>query len=264
LPIFDRLRRILQPRMGPGSLSMNWRSTAVLQLVVLGVTLTANAVVKNSTMRITVLDEETHAAYVNDNGVPKNCDFANFDAYCHNSWTTIVTNVLLVQEGDREPYRVTCRVETKWSHCKPLLKGYSFDAKKEKGGLLIYYLDEVGKLRKQLYTYVAEQQRDDELRTATPGGRSQSEEPAVLGSKQPVAAASIEKEQAAKCSFISSPEGAEIRVDGKFVGSTPSAVNLSTGDHAVVVSMAGFADWKRQLTVSPGSDLTVKAVLQKQ
>lgn len=240
---------------------MNWRTAAVLQLIVLWATLTASAVVKNSTMRITVLDEETHATYANDTGVPKNCDFANFDAYCHNSWTTVVTNVLLVQEDDEQPYRVTCTVETKWSHCKPLLKGFSFDARKEKHGLLIYYLDEVGKLRKQLYTYVADQQKHDE-----PGAtRSQSKEPAVLESRQPAAVASVEQEhQTAKCSFISSPEGAEIRVDGKFVGNTPSAVSLSIGDHTVVVSLTGFADWKRQLAVSAGSDLTVNAALQKQ
>jgi len=237
---------------------MNWRAAVVLQLVVL-VSLPANAVIKNST-RITVLDEETHAAYINDNGVPKNCDFANYDAYCHNSWTTIVTNVLLVQEGDREPYRVTCRVETKWSHCKPLLKGYSFDAKKEKRGLLIYYLDEVGKLRQQLYSYVAEPGEAGPKATSR-----RAENAAALGSRQPVPAASQESQpEMAKCSFISTPGGAEITVDGKFVGSTPSSLRLSTGDHLVVISMQGFSEWKRHMNVMQDSDLTIDAVLQKQ
>ena len=240
---------------------MKWQTAAVLQVVVFWASVTANAVVKNSTMRITVLDEETHATYANDSGVPKNCDFANFDAYCHNSWTTVVTNVLLVQEGDAEPYRVTCRVETKWSHCKPLLKGYSFDAKKDKRGLLIYYLDEVGKLRKQLYTYVAEQQKQEESKSAS----NRSEEPPVLGSKTPTQASSAEGEhQAAKCSFISTPSGADILLDGKFVGSTPSVLSLSTGDHWVVISTPGFSEWKRQMNVMQDSDLTINAVLQKQ
>lgn len=92
-------------------------------------------------------------------GVPKNCDGVNYDAYCNNSRTTIMTNTLLVQEERGEPYRVICTVETRWSHCKPLLKGFSFDARKEKRGLLIYYVDEAGKLRKQLYTYVGEDKR---------------------------------------------------------------------------------------------------------
>lgn len=52
-------------------------------------------------------------------------------------------------------------------------------------------------------------------------------------------------------------------VDGRYVGSTPSVLGLATGTHVVVVTMNGFAEWKRQLEVSPGSELTVNAVLQK-
>ena len=35
------------------------------------------------------------------------------------------------------------------------------------------------------------------------------------------------------------------------------------GSHVVVVRMNGFAEWKRELTVEPGSELTINAVLQK-
>ena len=38
----------------------------------------------------------------------------------------------------------------------------------------------------------------------------------------------------------------------------------SSANHSVVLSMPGFAQWKRDLTVMPGSDLTVGATLQKQ
>jgi len=47
------------------------------------------------------------------------------------------------------------------------------------------------------------------------------------------------------------------------VGSTPSVLTLSVGNHAVEVALPGFAQWKRDLTVSTGSELTVNAVLQK-
>ena len=66
-----------------------------------------------------------------------------------------------------------------------------------------------------------------------------------------------------KCSFTSTPSGAEVTVDGRYVGSTPSVLTLSTGVHVVVVSSPGFAQWKRELTVSPESDLTINAILKK-
>jgi hypothetical protein len=67
-----------------------------------------------------------------------------------------------------------------------------------------------------------------------------------------------------RCDFNSTPSGAEITVDGKYVGDTPSEVGLSVGTHTVVVSIAGFAQWKRELAVQPDSRLNVNAVLQKE
>jgi hypothetical protein len=66
-----------------------------------------------------------------------------------------------------------------------------------------------------------------------------------------------------KCSVSSTPSGADVTLDGRYVGSTPSVLGLTTGTHVVVISMAGFAQWKRELAVTAGSDLTVNAVLQK-
>jgi hypothetical protein len=66
-----------------------------------------------------------------------------------------------------------------------------------------------------------------------------------------------------RCNFTSTPSGAEISLDGKYVGSTPSAISVSPGSHTVVFSMPGFAQWTRELSVAPGSDLTVNAILQK-
>jgi PEGA domain len=67
-----------------------------------------------------------------------------------------------------------------------------------------------------------------------------------------------------KCNFSSTPPGAEITLDGKFVGSTPSEIELPTGAHVVVFSIPGFTQWKRELTVLSGSELTVSASLQKE
>ena len=53
-------------------------------------------------------------------------------------------------------------------------------------------------------------------------------------------------------------------LDGKYVGSTPSKIELETGTHVVIVFMAGFTQWTRELTVLPGSELNVSAILQKE
>jgi hypothetical protein len=66
-----------------------------------------------------------------------------------------------------------------------------------------------------------------------------------------------------KCNFSSTPSGAEITLDGKYAGNTPSIIGLSPGAHTVGFSLPGFVPWTRNLTVSPGSELTVSATLQK-
>ena len=66
-----------------------------------------------------------------------------------------------------------------------------------------------------------------------------------------------------KCNFNSTPSGAEITVDWRYVGSTPSEIGLSPGTHVVVISLPGFAEWKRDLTVGADSAVNVTANLQK-
>jgi hypothetical protein len=67
-----------------------------------------------------------------------------------------------------------------------------------------------------------------------------------------------------RCTFSTTPPGAEISLDGKYVGNTPSEITITTGAHTVVYTLLGFASWKRDLTVLPASELNVSAVLQKQ
>ena len=50
----------------------------------------------------------------------------------------------------------------------------------------------------------------------------------------------------------STPAGADIEVDGNFVGSTPSSFTLSPGDHEIAVKKSGFVAWKRKIAVSTG------------
>lgn len=61
----------------------------------------------------------------------------------------------------------------------------------------------------------------------------------------------------------STPDGADITVDGKYMGSTPSTTKLAPGDHAISVEKSGFKTWQRTMTVSAGGNLTVDATLGK-
>lgn len=61
----------------------------------------------------------------------------------------------------------------------------------------------------------------------------------------------------------SSPDGADITVDGKFVGSTPSTVQLAPGEHSITIQKAGFQIWQRAITLSSGGSVTLDATLDK-
>jgi hypothetical protein len=49
--------------------------------------------------------------------------------------------------------------------------------------------------------------------------------------------------------ITSEPAGADIYLDDVFVGSTPSKVPISPGDHTVRVGRANFKEWTRKLHV---------------
>ncbi len=61
----------------------------------------------------------------------------------------------------------------------------------------------------------------------------------------------------------STPEHADISVDGKFLGTTPSTVRIASGDHSVTIEKAGFKAWQRIMTLSPGGNITLDVSLDK-
>ncbi len=65
-------------------------------------------------------------------------------------------------------------------------------------------------------------------------------------------------------SIKSTPEGADVSSDGNFMGNAPASLKLSPGKHTVKVSLTGYNDWTREITVSAGSELQLNAVLEKQ
>ena len=61
----------------------------------------------------------------------------------------------------------------------------------------------------------------------------------------------------------STPDGADITVDEKYMGSTPSTLKLGAGDHKVKIEKPGFKAWERILTVGARAAATVNATLDK-
>lgn len=60
----------------------------------------------------------------------------------------------------------------------------------------------------------------------------------------------------------SSEEGAEVRVDGRLIGTTPlEATEIAAGKHELSVSKDGFVDAKRDVVMPRGGSLAVKATL---
>ena len=64
-------------------------------------------------------------------------------------------------------------------------------------------------------------------------------------------------------SVKSAPDGAEISIDGKFAGSTPSTLQLKFGEHTISVKKAGYVLWERTITLSAGGNITIDAALEK-
>ena len=80
----------------------------------------------------------------------------------------------------------------------------------------------------------------------------------------PAAAVSVKSASVAipKISVASMPEGADIEIDGSFVGNTPSVVELAPGEHVVIVTKSGYKTWQHKLKVS-GGEIKLTAELEK-
>jgi PEGA domain-containing protein len=58
------------------------------------------------------------------------------------------------------------------------------------------------------------------------------------------------------------PDKADIEVDGSFRGNTPSAIELTAGDHTVIVSKTGYKPYMRTIKLA-GGDVKLSPELEK-
>jgi hypothetical protein len=76
---------------------------------------------------------------------------------------------------------------------------------------------------------------------------------AHFGATAPTIASASPASAQATLAIASTPAGADIEVDGGFVGNTPSTVTVAPGSHQIVVKKKGFVDWTKTLSVTGGN-----------
>lgn len=63
-------------------------------------------------------------------------------------------------------------------------------------------------------------------------------------------------------SVVSLPPGADLEVDGVFIGNTPSELPMSVGDHSLRITKKGFKAFERRLRVVPNGKQSISAELE--
>ncbi|HMD32155.1 MAG TPA: trypsin-like peptidase domain-containing protein [Candidatus Acidoferrales bacterium] len=81
------------------------------------------------------------------------------------------------------------------------------------------------------------------------------------GAQKLSADAPEEEEGTGSVKISSDPDAAEIYVDGKFVGTTPSMLHLAAGPHDIEVKAPGRRTWRRTLEVLKDNEASLKATL---
>lgn len=66
-----------------------------------------------------------------------------------------------------------------------------------------------------------------------------------------------------RLSVASTPDSAEIEIDGEFMGNTPSVLDLDPGEHMITVRKPGYAAWEKKMKLVAG-DVKVNAELEQE
>jgi len=237
------------------------RYAAILLGILLSGTIWANAATKPQTTTIKVLSSETETIPLAsaNNGAPKDCNLMDFSAYCHHNRNEIVRYKMVVEDATGKTSSIACTVDTMFSKCASLPVGTTASAQWTKRGILVWYPNKKGREVKQLYKVAP----IPEKTSATSDSHADSSTLELAKDAGVAAAAASDVTREAVINFSSTPTGAEIMLDGSYVGNTPSSITAAPGRHGVELSMPGFAAWKRELQVTDGSKVDVNATLQK-
>ncbi|MBI1749035.1 MAG: PEGA domain-containing protein [Acidobacteria bacterium] len=67
----------------------------------------------------------------------------------------------------------------------------------------------------------------------------------------------------AQLEITSTPAGAEIEIDGTFVGNTPSTISVSPGDHVIMIKKSGYKLFEKKLKTTTGK-VSITAALESE
>jgi hypothetical protein len=237
------------------------RYAAILLGILLSAASWTNAATKPQTTTIKVLrsDTETIPLASDNNGAAKDCNLMDFSAYCHHSRNEIVRHKMVVEEATGKAFAIACTVDTMFSKCASLPVGTTSSAQWTKHGLVVWYPNQKGREVKQLYKVGPAPEKS----SAASDLKADSSTVETAKDAGVAAAAASDVTREAAIDFTSTPPGAEIMLDGSYVGNTPSSITAAPARHVVEISMPGFATWKRELQVTAGSKVDVNATLQK-
>jgi hypothetical protein len=79
----------------------------------------------------------------------------------------------------------------------------------------------------------------------------------------PIVAANASSGTQAHLQLSSTPDGADIEVDGNFAGNTPSDIDVAPGDHMITMKKSGYKDWTKKMKITAGSNIHVHPELEK-
>jgi len=101
--------------------------------------------------------------------------------------------------------------------------------------------------------------------TAAVASKVAAPQPVAAAAAPPAAPAAppADPEEKGKILVSSTPDGAEVYVDDAFVGNAPATLKLSSGKHIVRVAQEGYKDWAKEVSVFAGSEVGLKATLEK-
>lgn len=94
------------------------------------------------------------------------------------------------------------------------------------------------------------------------GGQARAAARQQAGAAQPAAGAAPQSAAGARLDVSSDPAGADIEVDGNFVGSTPSSIELPAGEHSISIKKSGYKSWERKMKTT-GGEVKINAELEK-
>lgn len=152
-------------------------------------------------------------------------------------------------DGQGYSFKTFCR--WRWSRCNWLLPG-EFPARWiNRSTLEIEYHDNKGQVKAEKI-YVLDV--FDTTPESKPNQVSPTSTPQENKSENPLDC---------NVTVVSTPDGADVEIDGSFVGNTPSTVKVALGEHSVAVKKTGYETWERKLKVS-GGDVKLSAELERQ